>query len=73
MPLNKGRDITVLRSTDQIALPMPWNSAILDGCRPFTDGHSILNLAIPYSLTANDVIRKPLRFPDFPYNVDITL
>jgi|GEM_PF-4569172 len=31
------------------------------------------NLAIPYSLTANDVIRKPLRFPDFPYNVDITL
>jgi hypothetical protein len=52
---------------------MPWNSAILDGCRPFADGHSILNLAIPYSLTANDVIRKPLRFPDFPYNVDITL
>ena len=37
---------------------MPRNGTIIDGRRPFTDGHSILNLAIAVTLKAG-VLRAP--------------
>jgi len=52
MPLDQGRDIAVLRSANQVAFSVTRNSAILDGCRPFADGHSIFNLAITVALQA---------------------
>ena len=64
MPLNKGRDIAVLRSPNQVAFPplghtlyalpamVARNGTILDGCRSCADGHSILNLTITLALLA---------------------
>jgi hypothetical protein len=51
MPLNKGRDIAVLRSANQVAFPVARNSAILDGWHSSLMD-SIFNLAITVALKA---------------------
>ena len=52
MPFHEDCDITVLRSTNQVALSVPRNGTILDRCRSFAGGHSMLNLAISLALLA---------------------
>src|SRR5580698_5627103 len=44
MPLDQRRDVTVFCATDEIALPMTGNGAVLDFCGPFPDGNSIYDL-----------------------------
>ena len=45
MPLNQRGDVTVVRTRDQIALPMARNGTIIDLSRAFTNGDSILDCA----------------------------
>ena len=46
MSLNQRDDIAVVRSTDEVALPVARHSAILDRRRPFADRHCIHDLAV---------------------------
>ena len=66
MPFNKGRDITVLRSANQVTLPVSWHGTIFDRCRSFADGHSILNLTISFALLA-----RVLGTPDCAFGAQV--
>ena len=52
MALDKRCDITIARSTDQVALPMAWHRTIFNRRRSLADGYSILDLAEPVSFHA---------------------
>src|SRR3982074_3216288 len=45
MALDKRCDITIPRSTDQVALPMGWRGTIFIRRRPLANAHGILDLA----------------------------
>jgi hypothetical protein len=65
MPLHQRCDLTVLRATNQIALPMTRNGAVLDFCGPLPDGDGI------YDLTARvfkdtRVLRPAYAAPNLP-------
>jgi len=66
MPFNQGCDITVLRSANQVTLPVPRNGTILDRCRSFADGHSIFDLAISLALLA-----RVLGSPDCTFGAQV--
>jgi hypothetical protein len=44
MPLHQRRDVTVFCATNEIALPMTGNGAVLDFCGSFPDGDGIYDL-----------------------------
>src|SRR3981189_2588969 len=52
MALDKRCDITVPRSTDQVALPMAWHRTIFNRRRSLANGYGILDLAEPVSFHA---------------------
>ena len=52
MALDKRCDITIARSTDQVALPMAWHRTIFNRRRSLADGYGILDLAEPVSFHA---------------------
>src|SRR5215470_3071345 len=52
MALNECCDITVLRSANQVALPVARDRTILNRCRSFSDGYGILDLAEPIPFQA---------------------
>src|SRR5882757_5497538 len=52
MALDKRCDITIARSTDQVALPMAWHRTIFNRRRSLANGYGILDLAEPVSFHA---------------------
>ncbi len=51
MSFHQVCDMTVAGAGEQIALPMTWNGAIFNLCRPLPDGESIDGLTL--GLSAN--------------------
>ncbi len=45
MAFNQGDDVAVVRSAEQVALPVTRHSPIFDRCRPLADRESIWNAA----------------------------
>src|SRR3981081_4442177 len=52
MALDKRCDITIPRSTDQVALPMAWHGTIFNRRRSLANGHGILDLTESVSFHA---------------------
>jgi hypothetical protein len=49
VPLDKGDDVCVVRSGEQITLPMAWDGTILRLCGTLADGDHIEDLTLPRS------------------------
>src|SRR6478752_1944688 len=52
MALDKRCDITIARSTDQVALPMAWHRTIFNRRWSLANGYGVLDLAEPVSFHA---------------------
>jgi len=51
-PFDQRHNEAVLRTSDQVALPMARDRAVLDSSGPFPDRNRILNLTVPFPLQA---------------------
>src|SRR3954451_16975455 len=61
MALDKRCDITIPRSTDQVALPMAWHRTIYNRRRSLADGYGILDLAEPFRFMLACLDRRTVR------------